>query len=46
MRADVAFAVEQYQMSERQACKLVNVNRSSYRYEPGRTTMRSWVKSF
>ncbi len=34
MRADVAFAVEQYQISERQACKLVNVDRSSYRYEP------------
>ena len=34
MRADVAFAMEQYQMSERQACKLVNVDRSSYRYEP------------
>ena len=34
MRADVAFAIEQYGMSERQACKLVNVDRSSYRYEP------------
>jgi putative transposase len=30
----VAFAIEQYGMSERQACKLVNVDRSSYRYEP------------
>jgi putative transposase len=34
LRADVAFAIEQYGMSERQACKLVNVDRSSYRYEP------------
>jgi putative transposase len=30
----VAFAVEQYEMSERQACKLVDLDRSSYRYEP------------
>ena len=34
MRTDVAFAIEQYEMSERQACKLVDLDRSSYRYEP------------
>jgi putative transposase len=26
--------MEQYEMSERQACKLVDLDRSSYRYEP------------
>jgi len=30
----VAFAMAHYEMSERQACKLVDLNRSSYRYEP------------
>ena len=30
----MAFAMEQYEMSERQACKLVDLDRSSYRYEP------------
>ena len=34
MRADAAFAVEQFAMSERQACRLVELDRSSYRYEP------------
>ena len=34
MRTDVAFAMTQYEMSERQACKLVDLDRSSYRYEP------------
>jgi putative transposase len=34
LRADVAFAMEQFQMSERQACKLVDLDRSTYRYEP------------
>jgi putative transposase len=34
MRKDVAFAVEQFQVTERRACKLVGVDRSSYRYEP------------
>jgi len=34
LRTDVAFAIQQFGMSERQACKLVNLNRSSYRYEP------------
>ena len=34
LRTDVAFAMAQYQMSERQACKLVDLDRSSYRYEP------------
>ena len=30
----MAFAMEQYEMSERRACKLVDLDRSSYRYEP------------
>ncbi|HSR07505.1 MAG TPA: IS3 family transposase [Bryobacteraceae bacterium] len=34
LRTDVAFAMAQYEMSERQACKLVDLDRSSYRYEP------------
>src|ERR1700730_10555632 len=34
LRTDVAFAMEQYEMSERQACKLVDLDRSSYRYKP------------
>jgi len=34
MRTDVAFAVEQFPMTERRACKLVGLDRSSYRYEP------------
>ncbi|MBV9083052.1 MAG: IS3 family transposase, partial [Acidobacteriaceae bacterium] len=31
-REDVAFAIEHYQMSERRACELLEVERSSYRY--------------
>ena len=34
MRKDVAFACEQFQVSERRACKLMGLDRSSYRYEP------------
>ena len=34
MRRDVALVMERFQYSERQACKLVDVGRSSYRYEP------------
>jgi putative transposase len=34
MRTDVTFAIQQFGMSERRACKLVNLDRSSYRYEP------------
>ena len=34
MRKDVAFAAEQYQVSERRACKLMGMDRGSYRYEP------------
>ena len=33
-RGDVAFAVEKFQISERRACELNAVDRSSYRYEP------------
>jgi putative transposase len=34
LRSDVAFAVQQFGMSERRGCKLLNLDRSSYRYEP------------
>lgn len=34
LRRDVAHAVERYGMSERRACKLVGIERMSYRYEP------------
>ena len=36
MRKDVAFAVEHFPMTERRACKLVGLDRSSYRYQPRR----------
>src|SRR5450755_4110995 len=34
MRKDVVFAMEEFELSERRACKLVGLDRSSYRYEP------------
>jgi putative transposase len=34
MRKDVALAREQFAVSERRACKLLGVDRGSYRYEP------------
>ncbi len=34
MGKDVAFACERFQVSERRACKLLGVDRGSYRYEP------------
>jgi len=34
MRTDVTFAIEQFSMTERRACKLVGLDRSSYRYDP------------
>jgi hypothetical protein len=34
MRTDVAFACQQFEVSERRACKLMGVDRGSYRYEP------------
>jgi hypothetical protein len=34
LRADTAFAMKQFVMSERRACRLVELDRSSYRYEP------------
>ena len=34
MRTDVAFACEQLGVSERRACKLIAIDRSSYGYEP------------
>ena len=33
-RQDVAFAIEKFQVSERRACELNAMDRSSYRYEP------------
>jgi putative transposase len=33
MRKDVAFTCEQFHVSERRTCKLMNVDRSTYRYE-------------
>ena len=33
MRKDVAFACEQHKVSERRACKLLGVDRGSYRYD-------------
>jgi putative transposase len=34
MRTEVAFVSAEYRLSERTACKLLGVERSSYRYEP------------
>jgi putative transposase len=34
MRKDVAFAHREFQVSERRACKLLEMGRSSYHYEP------------
>jgi len=34
LRQDVAFASQQFPMSERRACKLLSMDRSTYRYEP------------
>jgi len=34
MRKDVAFASQEYAVSERRACKLLGMDRGSYRYEP------------
>jgi len=34
VRQDVAFACQQFPMSERRACKLLTMDRSTYRYEP------------
>jgi putative transposase len=34
LRQDVAFVSVEYRLSERGACKLIGVERSSYRYEP------------
>jgi putative transposase len=35
MRKDVAYACERFQVSELRACKLLGMDRGSYRYEPG-----------
>jgi hypothetical protein len=34
VRTDVAFACEQFAVSERRACKLLEITRGTYRYEP------------
>ena len=34
LRADVAFVMQEFCVSERRACELVDLDRSSYRYEP------------
>ena len=34
LRGDVAFVSAEYRLSERTACKLLEMERSSYRYEP------------
>jgi putative transposase len=34
MRKDVALACQQFEVSERRACKLLGMDRGSYRYEP------------
>jgi putative transposase len=34
VRKEVVFAMEHFDLSERRACKLVGLDRSSYRYEP------------
>jgi putative transposase len=34
LRNDVAFARETFELSERQACRLLSMDRSTYRYEP------------
>ena len=34
LRADVAFVRQEFHLSERRACELLEVDRSSYRYEP------------
>ena len=34
LRGDVAFVSEEFGLSERTACKLQGVERSSYRYDP------------
>ena len=33
-RAAVSFVVETHQVTERRACRVLNVNRAAYRYEP------------
>jgi putative transposase len=34
LRADVAFVMQEFRCSQRRACELLEVDRSSYRYEP------------
>jgi len=34
VRKDVAFASEQFHLSERRACELIGIDRGTYRYEP------------
>jgi hypothetical protein len=39
LRNDVAFARETFHLSERQACKLLSMDRSTYRYDQDRITI-------
>ena len=39
MRKYVAFACQQFAVSERRACRLLGMDRGSYRYEPSQTGM-------
>jgi len=34
VRKDVAFASQQFHVSERRACELIRIDRGTYRYEP------------
>ena len=34
VREDVAFAIDKFEVSERRACELNHLDRSSYRYQP------------
>ena len=34
-RQDVAFAIDRFEVSERHACELNQIDRSSYRFQPG-----------
>lgn len=43
--SDAAFAMKQFAMSERRACRLVELDRGSYRYEPRADAHESGVGS-
>jgi hypothetical protein len=45
LRAEVAFVQAEHGLSERRACKLLEVDRSSYDYESRRIATVSFVES-